>query len=293
MNPEFLKMQLFGAIIPATICAVVVLICARPWRENIHSLQKNAYWSIALGLAGGYAFAYWAIVGDIPSFPVNLEDYESDSWLIYISFILALPAFTHNFVNNNTSKFTFIAISALVTGWLIVPEWIVDEGESSALLWYWRIGYAATAIALFAILESLTKVVKGKTFSLICFFLAVACSVVLVLSANAKMAQLCGAISAMSMAMFVVGIVFREISWSSSGVYFLAILLPGLLVNGYLAADTPLTPFTLVIFAPIFAWGAQLKAIQKYPPLVISLVSIFFVFIPISIALLIAYQYYV
>ncbi|BBM84865.1 hypothetical protein [Candidatus Uabimicrobium amorphum] len=293
MNPEFLKMQLFGAVIPATICAIVVLVFARPWRKDIDSLNNKPYWSMALGMAAGYIFAYWAIVGEIPSFPVDVEEYDSDSWLIYIPFVLTLLAFAHNFTDTTISKGLFIAISAMLSAWLIVPEWIVDEGESSALLWYWRLGFTATAVVMFTALEKLTNVTKGRTFSLLSFFLATAASGVLVLSANAKMGQLCGAIAAMSMAMFVLSIVFKNISWASSGNYFLAIVLTGLLVNGYLSGEAPLISFALIAIAPIFCWGAQIKAIQKFPPIAIGVAQILFAFIPIITALLIAFQYYV
>jgi len=292
-NAEFLKIQLFGAVIPATICAAIVLIFSRPWRENIHSLHKNAYWSMALGLAAGYTFAYWAITGEIPSFPVDVEEYDSDSWLIYISFILTTFAFIHSFVNNNASKGIFVLVSALVTAILIVPEWIVDEGESKALLWYWRTAYVVLSVGLFAIFEKLTDVTKGRTFSLLCFFLFTAASGVLVFSANAKMGQLCGTVAAMSMAMFVLSFMFSNINWGSNGVYFLAIVLPALLINGYLSSDIPMIPFILVAVSPIFAWCAQLKFIQKYPPIVISAMHIVAVLIPNIIALFIAHQYYV
>ena len=291
MSPEFLKMQLFGAVIPATICAVIVLVFARPWRENIDSLHKKPYWSIALGLAAGYSFAYWAIVGEIPPFPVNVEEFDSDSWLIYISFAFVLFAFVHNFADNTISKGLFIATSAMLSAWLIVPEWIVDEGESSALLWYWRLGFTTTAVVMFTVLEKLTNVTKGRSFSLLSFTLATATSGVLVLSANAKLGQLCGAIAAMSMAIFVLSLVFNSISWSSSGNYFLAIALTALLVSGYLSGEAPLLSFALLAIAPIFSWGAQIKAIQKYPPIAIATAQILCASIPMIIALVIAKIY--
>lgn len=294
MSPEFLKMQFFGAVIPATICATIVLVFARPWRKNVDSLYKKPYWSIALGLAAGYSFAYWAIVGEIPPFPVDVEEFESDSWLVYISFALVLFAFVHNFSDTAVSKGAFIAISAMLSAWLIVPEWIVDvdEGESTALLWYWRLGFTATAVVMFAALEKLANTANGRSFSLFSFVFATATSGVLVFSANAKMGQLCGAIAAMSMAIFVLSLVFKNISWSSSGNYFLAIAITSLLVSGYLTGEAPLVPFVLLAIAPLFCWSAEIKAMQKYPPLVILTSQILLALIPMIIAVVIASKSY-
>lgn len=283
MDP-FIKAQLLKIMAPACICAVIVVLCSYFWHKNS---KKENYWSIAFGLAVGFAFAHWATVGEIPSFPIDVDEYDEFSWLIYISGVVAIYSLFNYFVTHWATKIIGIIIFASISACLIIPSY-VSEDYGVAVFWMWRLAYVAVAVLWFYSLEEIINVASDWT-SIFCFLFATGTSGVLVLFGSAKLGELCGAIAAMSMAMFVISFLFPKLSWRHNGTYFISLVVPALLLNGYFAGEElSYWPMIFIALAPTFIFFTKFKFFQGLN----VIIKLVFPIVSIAIALIIAYTSY-
>lgn len=176
-------------------------------------------------------------------------------WLVWLAPIAAVAGMADALVRWPTPlRLLGAATLAAVCGRLLVGDW-VDHA------WPWR-GVTAAAIALVAVsVNAAGERRPGPGVPLSLCVAALGASVVLIGSANARLAALAGALAACLSVVVALNWWRPTVSLSRGGVAVVAVLLPGLVLSGYFARGSEdIRPWVYVLaaVAPAFIWPAAL-----------------------------------
>ncbi len=268
---------LYGAVLPALVAAIVLLVAWRPWNR---SSSINGAWGGGLLLAAAFAVTQFGLVGWPPCPP--REPAQWTVWLVLLAAaaeailrILRPPCWIRCIVH---------AAFAVAVGSLAVPDFHQHPNRAA-----WCVG--VSVIVLWSTLESLATRLRGATLPVAWLLAVIGVAVVLERSANAKLAQLAGALAAGLGVAVLVGLWRPKLPIAAGFASVLAIALPALLVNGHATTeDIPAVAFILAGLAPLGAWLAAGHEIIRQKSWKRALTAVIGVLIPAAVAVAIAVQ---
>jgi hypothetical protein len=240
-----------GVALPA-IVAVVVLLLTRPRRVQPVARRGRV---AAAAVGGGFLCGFVALFG-VPS----VHPLGGWQWVAAAGLIATVVGVISASDREQWWSLVLRAVACLVVAWLIVPRF----AELAEVRWEWA---AALAVVSFVVWSALVAAAPYVPISAALAMLIAAASVgsvlLAVLSSNAKLGQVCGALAAALGGALVVALWRREAVCLSGLAPLAGLLLPPLMFDGhfYDFAELPAAAFLLVAIAP-----ATLAAV-RLPPL--------------------------
>ena len=247
---------LLGVVLPAGVAAAALGLALSIRRSSDGASQRR--WAGAIALPGAYLAGHVFIAG-WPSWPAI----EASEWLVYF----AAAAMVVGVVDSAPSTRWWIrwplrvALSLAVV-WLLsgsMREYRWDSRESAV----WLLGLTAAMVLVWATVAVGAARNWGLAVAVQLVVIVGATSIVLGLSASAKLAQLCGVLAASVAAMAPFLLRSRRGSPLSGAVPAIVFLWTGLLMIGYFYAEVPATSAVLLAAAPLAVWAAMIPATQR------------------------------
>lgn len=258
-----------GVLLPAFICAAALLAAWRPWQKD----RSDAFsqWGGSLGFGLAFAISSGLLLGW-----AALPPKENWQWLTYLSFFAVVVGL----VNSWRRKTGLVCglIFACASAYLLVPTWQEPR-------WVWIVALAGANLVLLLTLDPLGRRWQGSTFAFTFLLTSTSCSVLLVLSGNAKFGQLAAIVAACCATSMLLSWWCHKLTLAGGAIPVIALLLPGLMFNGhfYNYSNVPPACFFLLLAAPIAAWIGQVPPIKRMRPWKGILISITAILIPIIV----------
>lgn len=252
---SFFETMVLPILVPFAVCAMVLLVFGRPWRRSGTAIDGVA--TGAIGLGAGYLSCH-VIVDGLPAFPPH----ENWQWLIFLAASAMVIAFVQA-IGRWPGRVRLIAAILLAGagGWLLVRT-------NQDHLWAHRATVAAAMLLWFVALEPIAGRARGASLSLplCCAFISV--SLVLILSGNAKLAQLAAGFAASLGAATILGWRWPLYGLGRDMVIVVGVLLVGLLFSGYsLSFSTvPTWAYVVAAAAPLVTWIGALPSLRSIKP---------------------------
>ena len=249
------KLVLLGLVLPVVLCATALIGAWRPWRPG--APIAGGLWAGAVALGIGFVPAFLA-ADPWPGLPPHVT-WHWIAWLAVVAAALGAADGLHRW----PLQVRLSAALALAAGcgWLLVGDWVTHA-------WAWR-GTTALVIALLLVtLNASAQRHRGASVPLSMCLAALGASVVLILSGNAKLALLAGALAACLGVAVVLAWWRPEVSLARGGVPVVAVLLPGLVLSGYFLSWSEIAPWVFVLAAitPAFIWVSGSIPLDRLPP---------------------------
>ena len=249
------KLVLLGLVLPVVVCAAALIGAWRPWRPG--APIAGGLWAGAVALGAGFVPAFLA-ADPWPDLPPHVT-WHWIAWLAVVAAAVGAADGLHRW----PLRVRLSAGLALAAGcgWLLVGDWVTHA-------WAWRGATAVVIAVLLATLNASAGRHQGASVPLSMCLAALGASIVLVLSGNAKLAQLVGALAACLGAAVVLAWWRPEVSLARGGVTVMAVLLPGLVLSGYFLSWSEIAPwvFVLAAIAPAFVWLSGFLPLDRLPP---------------------------
>jgi hypothetical protein len=244
----------------------------------------------ALALAGGYFVGYFAagnlegyfITGHLQSWAplIPTSDKDEWSWLPWLAVLAGLAVLLPlkgGWLRRGVTALAVLAMGG-TTAWLLVPDFESLRPVRS----YYLGGGSAAVLLLWVVLDPLAEWQPGGRVPLLLACVAVAAAVVILLSGILKLATLAGPLAGALTGCAVVGLLSPDRGCLRGMLPGFAVLLVGLLLQGYLtrgAEDVPAISFLLVPVAPLLLWvggrgrwGGWLQAAAVLLPLAAAVI---------------------
>jgi len=232
---------LLGVVTPALVYWVVQIGCARPFGPRTRAKLE---WSQGVAHAMGYACAFVVLFG-FPS-PSPREDWQ---WLFHVVFVLLAAGIAETIVHPRRKiKWALrVAVCAVVT-WMLLPSWAEQPVFQSTVMF-------ATALAVWSCVSVAYRRATGRGTSAVLFVACVAASGVLLLSGNARFAQLAGVLAATVAAQWTATFWTATVWHDGGSAAVVTGLSTGLLFVGYLNnySDVSAGNFFLAALLPCIA----------------------------------------
>ncbi len=267
---EFLvEVLIYGGLVPAAVTALLLALAVKA-RPNLEAGGGAA-------LAGG-VLAGHALLGVAPWAPNT-----SWHWLPYLPLIAAAASLgeavapSHRFLSWGLR----IAVAALAS-WLLVPT-LPELQETRP---YWLAGSAVAVLVLWAVLQPLARKQSGPLIPSLLLLVAMAGAVVIEQGGFGKLAQFGGVLAAALGGCAVVCGWRRDRPWMSGVVPGVALLLTGLVVNGYFYnfGDVPPSSYVLILVAPLGLAVGALPFVRRWGKVARSLLQTVAVVVPAGLA---------
>jgi hypothetical protein len=251
-----------GGITPAAVYALGLLALRHSAALGERARRVGLGLAFGLGFLAGYATFDWVVLWPATSW----------NWLAYLPLAAALTALL---------PVVMLPALAVLAAWLLVP----DFAGFPRLAWLTPV--AISILVLAAALRPLPYRLLGPGLPIVWLLTALGCAVVLMLSGNAKLAQLAGIVAALLA-------VAAALAWRwplpehlGSLTPALAVLLPGLLWNARFASysEVPLASYVLVMAAPLASWLVALDPLRRLPGFLRGPIHVTLVAIPLAIAI--------
>jgi hypothetical protein len=275
-TPDVLfEVFVYSGLLPAALAAAILLLALRFGPRRAEAAERIAgAAALGGGFLAGYAVQEWA----------PLKPVDPWHWLPY----LALLAGAVGLVELAAAvpwavRWGLRVLVAAAAAWLLVPSW----PDLEAVRPHWLATVGGSVLCLWAVLDPLARRQPGASFPLLLLLVAMAGGAALELSGNGKLAQLAGVLAATLGGCAVVSWWYPQRSPVQGMVPGVAVLLPGLLLDGYLYAfDVPLTSFLLLVTAPL-ALGVSVlppfRALKERGRLLVQTVA---VLVPVGLAVI-------
>jgi hypothetical protein len=239
-----LDILLYDLLVPISVAFILLYVGLRFCGKKSNAC---AYCAGAVALCGGF-FAGLAS-HDWEWTPAWTWQSRPYLWIPYLLLIAATVGTVAQLPSvSSIGRWGLRLAAAGLAGWLLVPIW--PSLQNVRVLWCTGIG--AAILVLWLVLENLAKRDPGTRLPL--FFLCVTfvASLVLELSANMRFAELAGILTSILGACVLIGYWQGGAGAAQGMVPGIAVVLPGLLLSGYLSTTTevPLASFVLVLAAP-------------------------------------------
>lgn len=252
---------LLGIVVPAVVCAAILLAAWQPWRR---AAPRDGRWAGAIAIGIAYAIAYAKLVGDFQWPPTS-----ADNWIVYL-----MPAAMVGgvlfcaFPLPPWARVVAVAALAVVLIWLLLRPLVGSEFSGAA---------AAGWIAAGALAMNLWWVAINQLARYGPRLLA---PIVLILTAGGGAAILAdngllqrgglvlGAMTAILAASAVVAAMSPRFRLAGGGTLAATLVLFGTLLYGYYyiypdPAPRLIGAMGIVLAAPLLAWVAWLPGIRR------------------------------
>ncbi len=252
----------YGAVLPVVLAGVALVVA---WRRRVS--PRSATWGGAVGFAAAFAATQFGLVGR-----VSLPPSEAWQWTVWLVFAAMAVGIVQSVVECPAwLTWGLRLVVTLFAALLAVP--LFHEHVTEA-----RLATAAAVLLLWTVLDWLGERLRGATLPLALLVTAIAAAVVLERSANAKLAQLAGAIAAACGAALLVGIWRPQLSLARGAAGVFAVAIPALLVNGQATTETvPVFAFVLAGLAPVgvaLAAAADLRRLSLWRQTATGLIGV-------------------
>jgi len=265
-------------VLPVIVCAAILIGAWWPLRPDTTIGGRQWAGAVALGLAFIPAFL---AVERWPGVP-PLVTWHWIAWLVPVA---AAAGIADTLVRWPTPlRLLGAATLAAVCGRLLVGDW-VDHA------WAWRAVTAAVIAVVAVSVNAAGERRPGPGVPLSLCVAALGASVVLIGSANARLAQLAGALAACLGVVVALNWWRPTVSLSRGGVAVVAVLLPGLVLSGYFARGTEeIRPWVYVLaaVAPAFIWPAALIRLEGLRAWQATTIRVAVASIPVAITVAVA-----
>lgn len=255
---SFFETMVLPILVPFAVCAMVLLVFlafGRSWRRS--GTASDGVATGAIGLGAGY-LACHVLVDGLPAFPPH----ENWQWLIF----LAASAMVIAFVQALGRWLALVRLIAAIFlagagGWLLVRT-------NQDHLWAHRATIAAAMLLWFVALEPIAGRARGASLSLPLCCALISVSFVLILSGNAKLAQLAAGFAASLGAATILAWRWPLLGLGRGMVIVAGVLLIGLLFSGYsLSFSTvPTWAYVVAAAAPLTTWIGALPPLRNIKP---------------------------
>ncbi|MBI3467177.1 MAG: hypothetical protein HY000_29545 [Planctomycetes bacterium] len=246
----------FGVGLPAIIAGVVLVIAWRPWRSQ--PTQTGGEWGGPLALGVGFAVAYLTLLGRPPFPPIDSTD-----WLFFLALLLTVCGVVDSLWSISGWRRWVLGLAnpTLSVSLLLWPlarnTWSQIEGVAwiaalAATVWLWWIALDTHAGRDAAVSPLLQLVAVSGVASL-----------VLMLSASLKLAQLGGALTGAVGASFVLALVGKSRVSARGTIQVFVVLFLGLVISGHFFASLTALNAVLLGAAPLLTWIDQIPTVQK------------------------------
>jgi len=246
---------LVGGLLAPAGFAVVVLLLFRRLRPQS---QLVAGLAGAIALGGGF-FVGYALLRFAP-----LRPEQAWHWLPYAALLACAAGMAESLAKlPSATTWALRTAVAFVLGWLLIPSWPSIAPERA----WWILALAAGVLLLWGVFSAVIERMPVLRQSFLLALMCVAAGVVLVQTGSAKFAQLAGVMGAAMGAFWFVECIQRvrgggerppnairsfgasALRGAAPGI---AVLLPGLTLNGYFSSysEAPLASYLLVALAP-------------------------------------------
>ena len=251
----FAQQLLWGAMLPAAVTFIVLVMSWRAWcGEGV-----STHWGTPLALALGYLFAHWRIIG----LPLSFPPVDSNEWLFVAAIVFAVWGVVEHFASGRTLlRDAGRALLVVVISWLVLRPLMGNLWQgASAILWWlalalgWWLWWSAQA--------RLSTSVPGLLVPLILPMVAGGGGLVLLWSGSSSLSQLSGAVAAVTGATVPLVLWRTGGSIGSGGAAFVAGVLGLLWVNAIAFVPVPLWRIATLAAAsltPLFALPSPLKS---------------------------------
>ncbi len=268
---------LVGLVLPVVVCAALLIAAWRPWRPDTPIGGRQWAGAVALGLAFVPAFL---AVERWPGLPPHVTWH----WIAWLVPVAAVAGIADALVRWPTLlRLLGAATLAAVCGRLLVGDW-VDHA------WAWR-GVTAAIIAVVAVsVNAAAERRPGAAVPLSLCVAAAGASVVLLGSANAKLAQLAGALAACMGVAVVLALWRPGASLSRGSTAVVSVLLPGLVLSGFFISPSEIQPWVYVLaaIAAAFTWPAALIRLEGLRNWQATAIRVAVASIPVAITVAVA-----
>ena len=214
----------------------------------------------------------------------GLPPIEAWHWIAWLVPVAAVAGVADCLVRWPTPlRLLGVATLAAVCGRLLVFD-ALDHA------WPWR-GVTAAVIAVVAVsVNAAAERRPGAAVPLCLCVAAAGASVVLLGSANAKLAQLAGALAACMGVVVVLAWWRPAASLSRGGTAVVSVLLPGLVLSGYFMSGSDIRPWVYVLaaIAPAFTWPAALIRLEGLRNWQATAIRVAVASIPVAITVAVA-----
>lgn len=259
----------WGVALPAAITAVGHLLFRDP--ADALSAGRSRFGG-ALALGGGFLAAFagfdWA----------PMQPTDAWHWLPY----LALGAVLLDLLALLRPEARWLPIlwrlpAAAVAAWLLVPTFSDLETTRP----YWQLGLTLGIFALWETLDVLTRSWPGSSYPFALGLVTLAAPPLLLLSGNAKLAQLSGVVPVIVLTTALLAWLKGQPHLTNGLIGGVAVLLPGMVLEGYWNSFSgiPLVSYLFIAAAPLAG------LLLVLPPKVARF-AVFFV--PVAIGLILA-----
>ena len=249
---SFFETMALPILVPFAVCALVLLAFGRSWRRS--GTASDGVATGAIGLGAGYLTCH-VLVDGLPAFPPH-ESWQS---LIFLAASAMVIAFVQA-LGRWPARIRLIAAILLAGagGWLLVRT-------NQDHLWAHRATVAAAMLLWFVVLEPIVGPARGASISLplCCAFISV--SLVLILSGNAKLAQLAAGFAASLGAATILAWRWPLFGLGRGMVIVAGVLLVGLLFSGYSLSFSTVPSWAYVVAgaAPLATWIGVLPPLRN------------------------------
>jgi hypothetical protein len=280
MPPTELLIQafLYGALIPAVVTAALLVV---PLWLRPELAEPTVRRLGALATAAGFVAGCFAL-GLVPLRPGP----EAWHWLPWLALVAA--AVTGAPLPGLLRAVLWLGVAALAAWWL-VPATLFEDKEWAPLRERCYLAVAGGVLAL-GLLVPLARRRPGPLVPLLWALAVGAGAFVLERSANAKLAQLAGALAAALGAVTLAAVLAPWRPVAHGAVAVAAALLPGFMAEGkfYTFGEVPLTSFVLAAVAPLGLLVAELPGLRSLPARGQSAVRTLAVLVPLAVAVALA-----
>jgi len=288
---------ILGIVAPVLISAAVLMAAWRPWRERE---RARGGWGPPVAVGLGVLAAFIGLFGLPPLPPV-----ESWQWLFYLTLAAALLGVADALVAAPLAvRRGLMWIPLAIAPWLLVRLLLPLEWSPGAT--YGFIAALAVAnIIIWTAIDVLALRAGRFTLLLVLTILVSAASKVVLDSANAKLAQLAGALAATLGPAMVLALWrdrginppaggTRTAATALSGRATLTITLPftGVLMSAYVNnyGDVPAASFVLLAAAPVAMALAEFAPLHRLRPWQALLTRLSVAALPMLVALVLSMQ---
>ena len=255
---SFLAQQLlWGAVLPGTITAVLLLMGWRAWRRD----GVPVYWGTPVALAIGYLFAHWRIVGLPLSFPPS----DSTAWLFVVAAVMAGWGVLEHVTNEQVrarARWRLLLVGVIT--WLVVRP-LMGNVWQGVTGWLWWTGLTLGWWLWWTAQERIAERLPGLPVALVLSMTAGGGGFVLLWSNSSSLSQLSGAVAAVSGVLVPLMLWRHNARVGAGAVATVAGILGLIWVNAIAFVPVPVVRIIALAAASLTPLVALIPAVRKRP----------------------------
>lgn len=292
-----LEQVFFGGVLPALVMGIALFVGG--WMDGRKDTEKEDTprargWAAALGFGLAFGAAFLGTTG-VPGFlPSNALH-----WLFYMALLAAGVGVAEAFTYEKEGLRYALRIGLALVTFRLALGFMLEHHWTGASAWIWLGALTLGSNAIINALDRAAEERPGAMIPFIMVLLSAAGAGVLVLTGNARVAQLMGGLIAAATATLVISWRKPDLRVSRGGTTVFGLLFSALLAYGYFtSADIPAfgdalnhsqTLATLLVaVAPLMLWVSGQYPIKDMSPKRALLASAVLVALPLGAAVFVA-----